>query len=204
MRLKSEHHASGFTLIEIVITLTITAVLSTMIFTFFGKAFTESVTPIVRLKSSAVLQRVMENITADYNVYPKWRSGTAYTASALVIPTNFNGYYYQSSAGTSGTTEPIWPLDSAPYTETTGTGVQWTKSGSLRTIRPLKTWKTSIGAEGTDQDNTYGKYHVVKNRFTQFLNYVDQDSDASDANKILKVTLRNDSGETQTALFVSD
>ena len=53
MRLKSEHHARGFTLIEIVITLTVTAILSTMIFTYFGKAFTESVTPITRLKNSA-------------------------------------------------------------------------------------------------------------------------------------------------------
>jgi len=36
------------------------------------------------------------------------------------------------------------------------------------------------------------------------VNDVDQDSDTSGANKILKVTLRNDSGETLTALFFSD
>ena len=112
MRLKSDRHARGFTLIEIIVTLTITAVLATMIFTYFGKAFTESVKPIIRLKSSATLQRAMENITADYNVYPKWRSGTAYTNIHYVIPTNFNGFYYQCTvAGTSGTSEPTnWPL----------------------------------------------------------------------------------------------
>jgi hypothetical protein len=33
---------------------------------------------------------------------------------------------------------------------------------------------------------------------------VDQDADASGADKILKVTLKNENGETQTALFVSD
>jgi hypothetical protein len=33
---------------------------------------------------------------------------------------------------------------------------------------------------------------------------VDQDADAGGANTILKVTLRNNSGETQTSLFVSD
>lgn len=92
MRRRLFGYARGFTLLEIIITLTITAVLATMIFTYFGKAFTESVTPITRLKSSAVLQRVMENITADYNVYPKWRSGAAYTNASYVIPTNFNGY----------------------------------------------------------------------------------------------------------------
>ena len=179
MRLKSEHHASGFTLIEIVITLTVTAVLSTMIFTFFGKAFTESVTPIVRLKSSAVLQRVMENITADYNVYPKWRSGTAYTAGGRVIPTNFNGYYYQcTTAGTSGTSEPTnWSQRSGATV--IDNAVIWTWSGRLRDSLSLNTLSNNIGAEGTDQtnnnygknsDGTYTKYSVVKNRFTHFVN----------------------------------
>jgi len=215
MRLKSEHRASGFTLIEIVITLTVTAILSTMIFTFFGKAFTESVTPIVRLKSSAALQRVMENITADYNVYPKWRSETYYPNTRYVIPTNFNGFYYQcTTAGTSGTSEPIWPLGSTPYTETTGTGVQWTKSGSLRTRLPLSTLKTNIGVESSLQStNPYGRnpdgityitYTVVKNNFIKFVNNVEQDVAVGDANNILKVTLKNDNGETMTALFVSD
>jgi hypothetical protein len=36
------------------------------------------------------------------------------------------------------------------------------------------------------------------------VNDIDQDSDASGANNILKVTLKNENGETQTALFVSD
>ena len=203
MRRRLCGYQQGFTLLEIIITLTVTAVLATMIYTYFGKAFTESVTPITRLNSSAALQRVMENITADYNVYPKWRSGTVYTSARYVIPTNFNGHYYKCSTatGTSGGSEPNWPFNSGTVLDNTLT---WVESGSLRTLRPLTTLKTSVGAEGTDQDNTYGKYYVVKNRFTQFLNNVDQDNDASGANKILKVTLRNDSGETQTALFVSD
>lgn len=208
MRLESRQHARGFTLIETIITLTVIAVLATMIFTYFGEAFLQSVTPVTRLKNAAALQRVMENITADANVYPKWRSGTAYSAGAFVIPTNFNGFYYQCTAGTSGTSEPNWPLGNAPYTETTGTGIQWTKSGRLRTLLPLSTLQNRIGGagggEGTDQDNTYGKYNVVRNRFTRFVNDIDQDSDGSGANTILKVTLRNSSGETQTALFVSD
>ena len=206
----------GFTLLEIIITLTVTAVLATMIYTYFGKAFTESVTPITRLKSSAALQRVMENITADYNVYPKWRSWTVYTSASYVIPTNFNGHYYkcQTATGTSGATEPTnWPLNSGGTV--TDNAVTWAESGRLRALLTLATLRTNIGAEGSDQltneygknpDGTYTKYSVVKNRFTHFVNYVDQESDDSGAkaNKILKVTLRNDSGETQTALFVSD
>jgi prepilin-type N-terminal cleavage/methylation domain-containing protein len=219
MRFKSDRHARGFTLIEIIVTLTITAVLATMIFTYFGKAFTESVTPITRLKSTAALQRVMENITADYNVHPKWRSGAAYTSANYVTPTNFNGVYYQCTvAGTSGTTEPNWPLGNAPYTETTGTGVQWTKSGRVRDLVPLysstnpKNLKQRIGAEGSVQstseygknaDGTYTTYTVVTNRFINLDSGVESD-DTSGANNILKVTLKNENGETQTALFVSD
>jgi len=218
MRRLLSGYAQGFTLLEIIITLTVTAVLASMIFTYFGKAFTESVTPITRLKSTAALQRVMENITADYNVHPKWRSGTAYSNTNYVIPTSFNGYYYQCTvAGTSGSTEPTnWPLRSgATVTDGVASPVTWTWGGRLRTPIPLSTLLTRIGAEGSDQltneygknqDGTYTKYSVVKNRFTHFANGVDQDSDDSgaNANKILKVTLRNESGETLTALFVSD
>ncbi|RPH48437.1 MAG: prepilin-type N-terminal cleavage/methylation domain-containing protein [Desulfobacteraceae bacterium] len=202
MKLKPEYHTRGFTLIEIVVTITIAAVLSTMIFTYFGKVFTESVTPITRLKSSEALQRVMENITADYNVYPKWRKVTAYTSAGYVIPTNFNGHYYRSSGITSGTTEPIWPVNNGGTV--TDNTVTWTESGRLRTLLPLSTLQTRIGAEDSDQDNAYGKYHVVRNRFTQFVGSIDQDIDTSGANTILKVTLRNESGETLTVLFVSD
>jgi len=206
MRCRLYRQAKGFTLLEIIITLTVTAVLATMIFVYFGKAFTESVTPIARLRNAASLQRVMENITADYNVYPRWKSSTAYsnTGPSRVIPTNFNGYYYSCTvSGNSHTSdEPTWPLRAG--TTVTDDSVTWAWGGRLRDLRSLTNLQTSIGAEGTDQDNSYGKYYVAKNGFTQFVNDVDQDSDSSGANNILKVTLRNDSGETVTALFFSE
>ena len=209
MTLKIKQNAFGFTLIEIIITLTIIAVLATMIFMYFGKAFTESVTPIMRLKNAVSLQRVMENIRADYNIYPMWRSETEYASGAKVIPTNFNGYYYSSSGGKSGTSEPNWPLNS------TGTVIDgdltWTESGSPWTSAFLTTLSGKIGAEGSDQTSnnygknpdgtTYTKYHIDRNRFTQFVNDTDQDSDSSGTNKILKVSLKNENGETLTALF---
>jgi prepilin-type N-terminal cleavage/methylation domain-containing protein len=214
MRLKSGRHERGFTLIEIIVTLTITAVLATMIYTYFGEAFLQSVTPITRLKNAAALQRVMENITADCNVYPKWRSGATYYANtSYVIPTNFNGFYYQCTVGgTSGTSEPTWPLGNAPYTEITGTGVQWTKSGRVRASLSLDTLSNNIGVEGTDQtnnnygknsDGTYQKYHVLKNGFVQFDNSYGEVADTT-VRKILKVSLKNEHGETLTALFFSD
>lgn len=56
----------GFTLIEVIITIVVLAILATMLFTYFGKAFTGSSTPATRLDNALQLQTVMENITDDY------------------------------------------------------------------------------------------------------------------------------------------
>jgi prepilin-type N-terminal cleavage/methylation domain-containing protein len=203
----------GFTLLEIIITLTTLAVLATMIYTYFGKAFLESVTPITRLRNTAALQRVMENITADYNIYPKWRSGTDYANASYVIPTSFNGHYYQcqTTTGKSGNIEPTWGLKSGgPTPDNT---ITWVEKGRLRNLVSLFSLQTKIGMpEGSEQtakeygkntDGTYTKYTVVKNRFVQFTSNTEAD-DNSGANNILKVTLQNEQGESLTALFYSD
>jgi prepilin-type N-terminal cleavage/methylation domain-containing protein len=211
MNFRSDHNSRGFTLIEIIVTLVIIAVMGTMTYTYFGQAFLQSVNPILRLQKSVDLHKTMANITADYNVYPKWRSGAVYTPGSKVIPSNPNRRYYTcppGGGGTSSSTEPDWLTSGPTYTE--ATGVKWTDSGSLRTLPlysstdPLTYLKSGIGAEDTDQNNAYGKYHVVKNRFTQFVSDIDQDNDSSGTNKILKVTLKNENGETLTSLFFSD
>ena len=216
--MRPNQRASGFTLIEVIATLVIVSVLGTMAYVYFGKGFLESVTPVTRLKHTAALHRVMENITADYNVFPKWRSGTNYAKDAPVIPTYFNGHYYKASGGTSSATnEPEWPTTSAG-TVVDGT-ITWTESGRLRDLVPLysstnpKNLKQRIGDEGSVQsttndycknsDGTHTTYTVVKNRFVRFVNDVEQD-DTSGSNYILKVTLQNENGETLTSLFLSD
>ena len=186
----------------------IVSVLGTMIYTFFLKAFSESVVPITRLRASAALHKVMANITADYNRYPRWRSETAYSTSMVtyVIPTNFNGHYYiLTTGGTSSApgSEPVWPLSSGGTVN--DNGITWTESGRLRavTVMPLATLKYKIGVEGSEYTNNYGKYTVVENRFIQFDASGIERADAI-ANNILKVTLKNETGETLTSLFFSD
>jgi prepilin-type N-terminal cleavage/methylation domain-containing protein len=214
---RPRHRRSGFTLLEIIITMVIISVLGTMVYTFFLKAFSESVTPITRLRASTDLRRVMANIRADYNRYPKWRSGTAYTysvfAATYVIPTNFNGHYYRlTNSGTSGaaSAEPLWPLNTGGTVN--DNGITWVESGRLRLLKPLATLKSQIGVEdslqttndyGKAPDGTYTKYTVVKNRFIQF-NPSGNEIDDAVANNILKVTLQNEPGETLTSLFLSD
>jgi len=215
--MRPNQRASGFTLIEVIATLVIVSVLGTVAYVYFGKSFLESVTPVTRLKHTAALHRVMENITADYNVFPKWRSGTNYAKDAPVIPTYFNGHYYKASGGTSSATnEPEWPTTSAG-TVVDGT-ITWTESGRLRDLVPLysstnpKNLKQRIGDEGSVQsttndycknsDGTYTTYTVMVNRFVRFDNN-DKEQDDPNGN-ILKVTLQNENGETLTSLFLSD
>jgi prepilin-type N-terminal cleavage/methylation domain-containing protein len=212
MKLISYGYPRGFTLIEIIATLVIVAVLGTLVYTYFGKALTESVAPVTQLKQSGALHRVMQNIIADYNVHPQWRGGNSYVVNAYAIPRHFNGHYYRCTAGgtSHATDEPAWPLNSGG-TVVDGT-VTWTESGRLRVLLPLATLKTRIGAEdseetaneyGKNSDGTYTSYTVVRNRFVQFVNNVEAD-DTGGANNILKVSLKSATGETLTALFVSD
>lgn len=132
---------SGFTLLEIIAVILITAVLGALLFQYFGQSFTHSSAPIERLQDALQLQQVMENITEDY----------------------------ERSAKTSAFLE-----------------------GSL---------KNSIGMEGTDQDNAYGQYHVVQNRFIKFTAGSEAASTGADPKDILKVRIRNELDETIAVLF---
>ena len=57
----------GFTLIEVIVTLIVAAILGTMLVTFMGSTLTGSVQPVLRVQQANTTGQVMENITADYN-----------------------------------------------------------------------------------------------------------------------------------------
>ncbi len=65
-------YQSGFTLIEIIITVVFVAILGAMVLTFLSKSLVDSGEPIKRLKQTSDLNAVMANIMADYNIFPKW------------------------------------------------------------------------------------------------------------------------------------
>lgn len=143
--------ASGFSLIEVIITIVVVAIVGTMLFTYFGTSITRSSDPIFRLKAATRLNAVLERISADYD-------------------------------------HSISPDDS------------------------LTSLKGAIGAEDTDQENDYGRYRVIHNRFitfgsTETENKFSEQSDEGEEN-YLKVTIGMHSGdadrtdETLTTLFV--
>jgi prepilin-type N-terminal cleavage/methylation domain-containing protein len=205
MRMKTEHNTRGFTLIEIIITLTVTAVLATMIYVYFGKAFLESVTPISRLKKSAYIQKIMQNIMADfnYNGRPRWSANKSYSENDIVIPISRNGHSYKcTTAGTSGASEPAWKIggvtqDASPLT--------WTDNGPPLAVSDLK---TRVNTTGYYKLSSEPDYIVEENkciRFDKPTNIESTTEDTGCTDKTLKVTLKSNSGEeTLTALFATD
>ncbi len=67
MKIMAKLRSTGFTLVEVIITLLVAAVFGTMMFTVLGSgSLTKSSVPIVRLKETYSLQQVMENFMTAY------------------------------------------------------------------------------------------------------------------------------------------
>lgn len=213
MKPKMKWTKSGFTLIEVIITVVVLAVLAAMMTSYYGQSFTRSSAPIASQSKSAIhnLNQVMERISVEYAKYPHWRPQTAYASGIIIIPPTgaTNGYMYTSGGGTSGTIEP------APWPMTVGgtildSSVTWTNAGAALTLTGLQ---TAIGTEGTDYTDAFGSYNVIHNHFITFdASNVEQVCNSLttcplDYPRYLKVTIgfRSDdprrTNETLTTLF---
>lgn len=60
------HHPKGFTLIEIVVTMTFAAILGAILIQFLGTSLTQSATPIALGKQSYSLNHILEKMSSDY------------------------------------------------------------------------------------------------------------------------------------------
>jgi prepilin-type N-terminal cleavage/methylation domain-containing protein len=116
MKPRKTNSESGFTLIEVIITIVIIAVVAAMMTAYFGTGITQSSLPIFRLSAAGKLNAILEKITADYDAIPRWIPGKSYAVNDTVIPTPSKKTYYQyrcATAGQSGllsTNEPMWPV----------------------------------------------------------------------------------------------
>ena len=66
MKQISSSRRSGFTLLEVIITLTVGALLMAVIVPYLGTLVTKSSEPLVNLKNTLSIYQTMENMTADY------------------------------------------------------------------------------------------------------------------------------------------
>lgn len=138
----------------------------------------------------------------SYNGHPKWSANKSYQVNDIVIPISRNGHSYKcKTAGTSGASEPAWKIgidtpDASPLT--------WADNGPPLPVSDLKTRVKTTGYYKLSSDPDY---IVLNNRCIQFDPTTNEESTAEDVSckyKTLKVTLKSDSGETLTALFVSE
>jgi prepilin-type N-terminal cleavage/methylation domain-containing protein len=114
--------------------------------------------------------------------------------SALIVP-------YLGKALTASSV-PIFRLSSAMDLKTV---IENITEDYRQVPTDLGRLETSIGAEGSSQNNAYGQYQVILNHFIKFVSYNDEPRFGSDPANLLKVTIAsNDTGETMTALFVEE
>lgn len=95
MKILLKRNAKGFTLIEIIVTLTIAAIVGTVLFEYLWSTMANSSLPIGRLQTSFSCQQVMENLVAAYGKYypgdlPGLQSSIGVEGSS---PTNGYGQY---------------------------------------------------------------------------------------------------------------
>jgi type II secretory pathway pseudopilin PulG len=215
MNARSKKGTEGFTLIEAIVVLVVTAIVGTIFVTFFGTSILKSHVPRENLVRAKDLNQVMANIRADYKPYPVWKPNHGYSAANgdKVMPTAFSisgqrYWYLCTTQGTSGSTEPdpwtrgVIPLDGS---------VRWTYQATPPLLN-LSGLKNKIGAVDTiNKKYVYDKsthqygYYVIENKWIDFNPVTKIETDSNNQN-ILKVTIsaKNDSGETVavvTALF---
>ncbi len=64
---------------------------------------------------------------------PQWQANHAYALLGVVIPTTFTGYTWRcTTAGTTGATEPMWPVDPTVTPTVTDGSVTWSVGTGFR------------------------------------------------------------------------
>ena len=95
----------GFTLLEVIVTMIVAAILGTMLVTLMGNGVTDSVTPLLRVQNANTLGQVVENITADYAKLNSDDVGNSTTIALSTLHTNITN-------GNVSTSTPYY----GPYT----------------------------------------------------------------------------------------
>jgi len=86
--LKRMKKNGGFTLLEVIVTLIVAAILGTILVTFMGNTLTGSVQPLLRVQQANIAGHVMENITADYNKLNSDDIGSGATVALSTLKAN--------------------------------------------------------------------------------------------------------------------
>lgn len=89
-RMQKKNSEEGFTLLEVIITITIGAILASILVAFMGTAITQSSDPVKRVRDLGVSSGSLETVNADYSSYlssgnPNWTTFKTNTCSGSNI-----------------------------------------------------------------------------------------------------------------------
>jgi len=113
-------NSGGFTLIEVIVSLVVAAILGAMLVAFLGTGMMKSAQPVLIAQNGAYLNRIMDKMTADY----KYQMATALQAGSTPATglSNFISHldtanYYSDSSNTYTVTKKRISFSGTPPAE---------------------------------------------------------------------------------------
>ncbi|KQC10677.1 MAG: hypothetical protein APR62_11740 [Smithella sp. SDB] len=88
---------SGFTLLEVIVTLLVAAILSTILVSFMGTSMEKSYNPIILARNGAIVNEIIENMYADYKYLMSSSPSTSVGMTTFI-----------SNIGTEGTSQSYY------------------------------------------------------------------------------------------------
>lgn len=127
--------------------------------------------------------------------------------TALIVAAIFGTIIFQYlDASLIGSVKPLEDLGKSHAVEGSMENlIQYFEDGkSWSTPLSMTSFRSTIGNVNDNMDNQFGKYTVVENGYIRFNASLQEIADAPGTapDDILKVTLKNDLGQTATMLFV--
>ena len=200
---------AGFTLLEIILTIIVSSILGTILYSYFNAMLYGNDSP-AKLQRMYDLQTVMEKITAHYdeiagkNTAEKWEAGRPYNLGEKAVSRSelYGHLYICTKAGISGSDEPVWPT--APAANITDGTVTWQEDGGELDALVSKLSAPVSGTPPTPDavwDYRYGRYGIVSYGFIRFDGGIETPAPSGSAQNLLKISIRNEDGYSLTALF---
>ncbi|MBI9083062.1 MAG: prepilin-type N-terminal cleavage/methylation domain-containing protein [Desulfobacterales bacterium] len=90
----------GFTMIEIIVTIVIAAILGTIAIQFSGTSLSMSARTVARIKNSYTLNEVMEKITRDYGLWLEANPNEPISAFETQIQADYSAHIKDAATGT--------------------------------------------------------------------------------------------------------
>ncbi len=203
---------SGFTLIEIIVTVIIISIVGSMLYTYFGSAFEKSIEMRGKLQVAFNLHSIMENIMSDYyNIYgkesfPSWKPGVYSMGNKIVSKSEkYGAVFICIKGGNSGIAEPLWNTKEGGTTWD-GEVIWRLEKIELDELKSRISQKKhgQLAGEAIDFTiETLSYIRFVKNVSTGYLEETSVNGGAGEPKHILKITIGDSSGTSLTTLLTS-